>query len=360
MRFRMSVNAVVIWLLVSLSSGCITPPANVRLFADKTTEMVKAIETSNKSIETLVNKDFEDEKSSKSVNGQNSKSVESRRKLQDRLNLVQSSLSAVVSYSNSLVVIADDAKKSRESFDSFFDSLETLRLSVGPIMLLPAVPEMAANVLASFKEEIDKNKANRTISLAVTNAEPVIQTIAKVLNLILDKLSELNSYTENLLQAEIYLDNSHLFAYHRILIQNDKQAIISINLIGEYRQNDGLEAKAESLKKLREIDPTFSLNPSMEYLSRKEREIISTASLHRAELVRIEPAYRAIKEQEKTLRKQIKDNKIFIEKSQVLISAWAKAHTNLKVAMEQKQKINLLELSTAIQDLIMTYQPKGN
>jgi hypothetical protein len=358
MNRRIGVKKVLIGLLVSLTTGCVQPHPNVRLFADKTTEMVKAIEVGNKSVETLLNQNFEERQSSTAVDRQKRSDIELQRQLQKRLGHVQASLRAVIGYSSSLADVADTAKNSGNNFDSVVESLKTLRRSVEPILPLPSAPEMAVVALREFNERIENIKASRTISLAVANADPEVQYIAQGF---IKYLSELKSDTDSnaeTIKSEFQFKNKAQITYRNTLVQRDREAMQHINSIGEYRNSNDPKDRAEKLLDLRKLDSALSDEPTMEYLDKMERNIISAASLYRAELVRIEPMYREIKANENTLNQQIDEARLFLQGAQTLISAWAKTHSSLKVAIEQKQKINLLELTNAVQDVLNIIQAR--
>lgn len=356
------------WLpLLLLLAGCPATIPEIKPFADRTAEMATAMNKGYTQTEVSLT-EAEDEKHAK--------------ELQKRWASTKEALIALVAYSDSLAAIADAGNKGSDSAKAVATSLNGLLTAVSPLVGATQLSAGLIKGMEAINSYVAKVRAHDSMAKAVEAAQPAIDQLAEVMAKNFDDLEGIyKSSTEEQLRLLMVSNNKQKLAresnqeianYHDGLIKQRRAITPTLTLILDYQNETNTTAKNENLNAAMERDAPLRetikrMKQCREVSCKDEPSIVEDRQIQllakwralQGELDRIAPEYNAYIATEAALKEQIASGKLIFKKSKESILAWRDTHAQIRVALDQKQRLTIQKLATVIKDINDVYKKGG-
>ena len=387
---RPNAKLIAVVTLIALLAACAEIP-DIKPFADATANLATASDKGYRQTEAQLatlqaeNPDLTDA-AKKSLN-----------ELRTRWKPTKEAMTALVSYTDSLSALADAGNSGKEAAKRLTDSFEGLYGAVGQLMPLPGLStgvKTAFDAIGAVNGAIAKMRARNSLRDAAEDAAPAVQVVAKVLAENFVSLEQLSRSAGTAGAAAFENKNHVLLDYHQALLENDTRITKILSLMIRYyglpnairvqaesarQANAGPagntaagailaklpESQKEVLDQIKTYDPGIPANlqandPELvKKLEARQKELLEASNSYRAELKRIDPDYQIVAAKIVSIDNATRSGSVLFGKNQEAIKAWAKAHNDLKVALEQKQSLSFRELVSLVKEIADTFDKGG-
>ena len=326
-----------VWSLISATfflSGCgsATLP-DIKPFAEQTTKMASAAGNAYTQAENLLSAtDIE---------------ADEIKKLRQEWEQTRPALHAMVAYSNALAALADTGAKGGESAGAVADVLQGLLSVVG----VEKVSEKLVGAIKKVNELIAAVRAKKSLKDAIAQAQPAIDSMCEVIAKDLEDLEEINQAAGTEIERIHIEANKPIAKYYEALMEADKTILEILGLILDYQEGD-----EESLFPLKELDKGLTT----ENVEQRRKHWIEKSKAVQAEANRYLPKYQAYIAEKTRVNHLTKSGNEIIRKSKVAVKMWATAHRQLKITLDKKQRMSLIEYAVAVQDIYNAYEKGVN
>lgn len=334
-------------LLVLMSvfvTGCSMP--DIAPFSSATVTLAAAVKEGGQiTIESL-------EKSSIEVNGQIAEPSDPRHpaaELKDYWSKRVEAMDAIVAYSGSLTAITDASINGKTNAT---DVLRTVNSLANKVPGVSAVSGEAGGLIIFIAEAAIELKAYNDLWKAVGEADKAIQGIAKILSG--DVESSNGGNIESL--KKIYVGGEQKISSPlQSDVRNKRQKLDKLEKerAGLAKKVNDFEAKRESLQN--ELLEMTAGTPATADIEKKEQELKVYSSGIEIYLTRmlsldkpISDAQAALAESEEKLSAHRKENKRVLDmltQTAESVTIWAKAHSDLKLALKENRRPNVVLLA---------------
>ena len=382
-----SAKLVVVLLVSALLSSCTSIP-DIQPFADATANLATAL---NKGYGQTENQlaTLEAENAALKV-AANAKLTE----LRARWKPTKAAINALVAYTDSLAALAKAGKTGQEAANKLTDSFTGLHNAVSQLLPLPALSPVVLNAfqgIAAVNGIIAKMRARRALKEAAEDAAPAVETIAEVLAANFAELENINGAAGTAAADAVEQKYSVVLNYHKTLVANDIRIVKVLSLINAYfgvpsdhferAQKEKLAGnnaaatailkaipgqQQQILEQIKPLDPQIPAGlaatdaNAVSTLEDRQKELLDKSKRYREELSRIDPEYQKVMARIVSIDNGTRGGKELFTKSQEAIKAWAKAHNDLKLALEKKQGLTFRELVSIVREVIDTFDKGEN
>ena len=321
-----------VWSLISailFLSGCgsATLP-DIKPFAEQTTKMASAAGNAYTQAEDLLSAtDIE---------------ADQIKKLRQEWEQTRPALHAMVAYSNALAALADTGAKGGESAGAVADAVQGLLSVVG----VEKVSEKLVGAIKEVNALIAAVRAKASLEEAIAQAQPAIDAMCEVIAKNLCDLEDINQAAGTEIERLHIEANKPMTSYYEALMEADKTILGILGLILDYQEGD-----EESLFPLKELDKGLTT----ENVEQRRKHWIEKSKAVQAEANRYLPKYQAYIAEKTRVNNLTNSGNEIIRKSKVAVEMWATAHRQLKITLEQKQRMSLVEYAVAVQDIYNAY-----
>ncbi len=314
--------------------------------------------------------------------------------LRDRWKPTKAGINALVAYTDSLAALAKAGKTGQEAANKLTDSFTGLYNAVG--QLVP-IPGLSAGVQAAFQAigavngTIAKMRARRALKEAAEDAAPAVETIAKILAANFEALENINAAAGTASADAVQKKYSEVLNYHQTLVANDIRITRVLSLMnGFFGLTSDYYGQAENarqaddnvragqilaalpgdlqriLDQIKHLDPKIpaALNANdanvISVLENRQRQLLDNSKRYREELSRIDPEYQSVIARIVSIDNTTRAGTDLFTKSQEAIKAWAKAHNDLKLALEKKQGLTFRELESIVTEVLDALDKGGD
>lgn len=390
-RLFVTTKLVAVILTITLVSACTSIP-DIKPFADATAALSTALNKGYLHTESQLatlqseNPDLEDE------------AKNTLEELRKRWKPTKEAMNALVAYTDSLAALADAGKTGAESAKKLTDSFEGLYNAVGKLAPLPGISigvKTAFEAIAKINGAIARMRARRALKDAAEDAAPAVQVISIVLAENFKELERLSKSAGIAASAAVHHKNQGLIDYHQTLLDNDVRINGILSRINRYfgkpielharadkarRENQNgngnaraaailasLDAdRAQILEQLKRLDPGLPSGLSIrdpniiKILEARQKELLALSKSYLDERNRIGAQFKGSSDRIVTIDDTTLTGDHLFTKSQEAITAWAKAHADLKLALEKKQAISFREFLTIVKEIVDLYDKEGD
>lgn len=250
-------------------------------------------------------------------------------------------LKGVVAYSVEVTTLGGSTLKGPERCDRFADFLDDL---VRPVLI--QYPYALHATEADLDTLLTNIRAQTTLLKALNQAQPLIDEVARVSDLVFDNVGDKMDELMEYLITKIDSTNADVILYQNLVRRWQSQIFDSLLLLGEYRRGD-----PSAYNKLFEIDPQLrELVNSDHELSLKEIEAIEERLIFKAKKAREFKEQLAVdlelyRNQHRELDQLYKNSQKQLKKARVTIVVWSRAHRNLAQGVVDPAKVNVFDLT---------------
>lgn len=353
--FPLRAKCLVICLTLSLLSACAELP-DLKPFADATARMADAMQGGYSQTESLlVRTGVGDAKVGE---------------LRARWEPTRRAVNAMVAYSDALAALADAGSKGEESAGALISSLEGVRDAVGA--LVPGIPGgIPATIITAFQKingVVARLRARKALKEIVNDADESLGAAATILALNFRDLGRINRAAAQELLNKLEFDNNALRDYHTSLTAEMGRITIILTGILDYQNKDKENVRPATLSSLRnadkdlaaQIDTGLTTLPASATTTDKDALTLSIIKRRQSfwddrvkylqgELNRTAPDYDAYQKQKADIKALVAPNAL--DFSGTVIETWASAHSNLKSALAQRQRVTVAELLSVVNEL---------
>ena len=256
-------------------------------------------------------------------------------------NGVRMILKGIVAYSVEVTTLGGSTLGGPERCDRFADFLDGL---VRPVLIqYPGVLHATPADLDTMLTNIRKQKK---LLDALWEAQPLIDEIARVSDIVFDRVGDDLDAIAEYLVAKIDSANADTVLYKKMFERFQSQTFASLVLLGEYRRGD----KA-AYDRLFEKDPQLrELVDSDGKLSIKEIQAIEERLLFKAQKARefkeqLAPDLELYRNQHLELDGLYKNAMHQLKKARVTVVVWSRAHRNRAQGIVDPARVNIFDLT---------------
>jgi hypothetical protein len=353
--FTLRAKCLVICLTLSLLSACAELP-DLKPFADATARMATAMQGGYTQTESLlVRTGVGDAKVGE---------------LRARWEPTRKAVNAMVAYSDALAALADAGTKGEESAGALISSLEGVRDAFGA--LVPGIPGgVPATIITAFQKingVVARLRARKALKEIVTDADESLAAAATILSLNFRDLARINRAAGQEILNKLEFDNNALRDYHNGLTGEMNRITVVLTKILDYQNKDKENVRPLILADLKnadkdlsaQIDAGVSTLPASAMASDRDALTLSLVKRRQlfwdervkylqGELNRTAPDYDAYQAQRAEIKALLAPNAL--DFSGTVIETWASAHSNLKSALAQRQRVTVAELLSVVNEL---------
>ena len=315
-------------------SGCgsATLP-DIKPFAEQTTKMASAADNAYTQAENLL-----------SATDTGAAQVS---ELRQKWKQTRHALHAMVTYSNALAALADTGAKGGESAGAVADAVQSLLGVVG----VEKVSKKLVGVIKEVNELVAAVRAKESLEEAIEQAQPAIDSMCKVIAENLDELEDINQAAGTEIKRVHIEANKPMKNYYEALMETDKKILGILELILKYQGGD-----EENLFPLKNLDEDLTT----ENVEQRRRHWIEKSKAVQAEANRYFPKYQAYIAEKTRVNNLTKSGNEIIRKSKVAVEMWATVHRQLKITLDKKQRMSLIEYAVVVQDIYNAYEKGVN
>lgn len=378
-------------ILASLLSACTSIP-DVQPFANSTANLATALnkgfaQTENQLLALKAEYDaLKDPKKKQAVQTRLDE-------LRKRLKPTKEAINALVAYTDSLAALAQAGKTGKEAAQKLTNSFEGLFNAVGQLLPLPGLPagvKTAFDLITTANGAIANMRARHALKEAAEDAAPAVQVIAQVLAANFAELDNLSQAAGIAADDAVQQNHHAVFDYHQTLVDADERIEVIVTLINQYigtpaekraqaerLRNAGNKPDAQRaldsipsvqtgiLDQIKGLDPEIGARlaggaGAIGVLETRKAELLAQAKSNRDELTRINPEYQLAVDRSTAINTATKTGSDLFAKGQEAIKAWAKAHEDLKLALEKKQGLTFRELESIVKEIVEIFDKGGN
>ena len=378
---QLKAKLATIVVLCSLLCACTSIP-DIQPFANATASMA-----------TALNKGFAHTENQLSVLQAENPDLEADAKktlneLRKRWKPSKEAINALVAYTDSLAALANAGKTGKEAANKLTDSFEGLYTAVAqllPIPLLPAGVKTVFDAIGVANGVIAKMRAKKALKEAAAEAAPAVKIIAEVLAANFQQLEFLSRAAGNA-AAEAYRNKHHgVLDYHQTLVDNETTITSILSRMNRYyglpaevraqaervrqaNRNETGNADAQRilnnlpialrgvLSQIVALDPGLSSpipeGQVVKTLEARQKELLEKSETNRVELDRIDPEFQAVTVRILSIDEATRSGADLFGKGQEATKAWARAHEDLKLALEKKQGLTFRELESIVKEIV--------
>ena len=297
-------------------------------------------------------------------------------------------INALVAYTDSLAALANAGKTGREAANKLTSSFEGLYNAVAQLLPLPGLPAATStvfNAIGAVNGVIARMRAKKALKEAAAEAAPAVQIIAEVLGANFKELENLSKAAGNA-AAEAYRNKHHgVLDYHQTLVNNETTNTSILSRMNRYyglpaevraqaervkqanangtgnadahRILDNLpRALARVLSQIVALDPALPSHIAEDQIVRtleaRQKELLAKSKTNRDELARIDPQFQAVTARVIAIDDTTRSGSDLFGKGQEAIKAWARAHEDLKLALEKQQGLTFRELESIVREIV--------
>jgi DNA repair ATPase RecN len=374
-------------MICTLLSACTSIP-DIQPFADATANMA-----------TALNKGYSQTESQLATLQAENSDLEQQAKdrletLRKRWKPTKEAINALVAYTDSLAALANAGKTGKQAAQKLTDSFQGLYNSVAQLVPLPGISagvQSAFHAIAAVNGVIAKMRARKALKEAAEDAAPAVETIARVLGENFAELENISRAAGNAAAEGFSNKHSGLINYQQTLVDNDTRITAILARMNRYyglpaatraqaetvRQKNGNGTGAADaatilsklpiaqqavLDQIKVLDPGSPANllasdPNVvQKLEVRQKELLALSKGYRDELARIDSDYKTVTAKLVSIDSATRSGTDLFTKSQEAIKAWAKAHNDLKLALEKKQGITFRELESIVREIAEAFE----
>lgn len=378
---------VAVLIMIALLSACTSIP-DIQPFADATANLATALNKGYGQTENQLATLQAENTELKVAAGAKLK------ELRDRWKPTKAAINALVAYTDSLAALAKAGKTGQEAANKLTDSFSGLYNAVGQLLPLPGLSpgvQTAFQAIGAVNGVIARMRARRALKEAAEDAAPAVDTIARVLAANFAELENINAAAGTAAADAVQKRYSEVLNYHQTLVDNDIRITRVLSLMNSYfgltsnyygqaenARQAGDTARAGAiiaalpgdlqriLDQIKRLDPKIPAAlmvtdaDVVSKLETRQKELLDNSKRYREELSRIDPEYQSVIAKIVSIDSATRGGKDLFTKSQEAIKAWAKAHNDLKLALEKKQGLTFRELESIVKEVLDTFDKGDN
>ena len=338
-----------VWSLISailFLSGCgsATLP-DIKPFAEQTTKMASAASNAYTQAEGLLS--ATDIETGKPKDDE----IDPITQLKQDWEQTRQALHAMVAYSNALAALADTGAEGSESADAVANALDGLLSVVG----VGKVSENLMGALKKANEFVAAVRAKKSLKEAIEQAQPAIDAMCKIIAANLADLEIINHAAGKQVEKAHTEANKPMKSYYEALMEADKEILEILALILKYQGGDD-----ESLSRLKKLDKGLPRDLTRENVEQRRKHWIEKSKAVQTEANRYLSKYQIYIAELTKIRSFTKNGNEIIRKSRVAVEMWPTAHRQLKIALDKKHRMSLIEYAVIVQDIYNAYQKGDN
>ena len=358
-------KCLIICLAASLLAACAELP-DLKPFSDATTRMATAMQGGYAQTETLLIR-----------TGVGDAKVN---ELRARWEPTRRAVGAMVAYADALAALADAGTKGEASAGALISSLEGVRDAVGA--LVPGVPGgIPATVITAFQKingVVARLRARKALKEVVNEADESLSAAATILSLNFRDLAHINRAAAQEILNKLEFDNNALRDYHNGLTAEMNRITVVLTKILDYQNKDKENVRPLVLADLKNADKDLAaqiatgISTLPATATATDRDALALSLVKRrqsfwddrvkylqSELNRTAPDYDAYQKQKADIKALLAPGALDL--SGTVIETWASAHSNLKAALAQRQRVTVAELLSVVNELeSFAKKEKGN
>ena len=378
---QLKAKLITVVVLISLLCACTSIP-DIQPYANATASMATALNKGFAHTENQLallqaeNPDLQDEAKTTLV------------ELRKRWKPSKQAINALVAYTDSLAALANAGKTGREAANKLTNSFEGLYNAVAQLFPIPALPAGISTVfkaIGAANGVIARMRAKKALKEAAAEAAPAVQTIAEVLAANFQELEFLSQAAGNA-AAEAYRNKHHgVLDYHQTLVNNETANTSVLSRMNRYyglphevraqaervrQANSNGEGNQNALRILNDLPvaldgvlrqivaldpglrPPITAAEAVDKLEARQEVLLEKSKTNREELARIDPYYQTVTARILAIDEATRSGTELFGKGQEAIKAWARAHEDLKLALEKKQGLTFRELESIVREII--------
>lgn len=351
--------------------GCSVILPDIKPFAEQTRRMVSAVDNGYTHAETLLSIVEETGEPSEGQSSEKQKELSEKaealaegekdakdllKKLKKNWKLMKKVLNALVIYSDELAALADAGTKGEEAAHGVANALNGI---VGT--MTNGALNIPGNLVDAFKElnkTLAKIRARKALKEAVKEAQPVINTVVKIIALNLDELEKINNSAGRALRILHRNTNQPMINYNDVLIE-EQQTIFEI-LTGILHYKRGGPRAPYYLTDVVKLDKELAVigeeNITIKDIEKREKYWLEQHQKIKEEINYLNPRYQAYKAREEEIDFLTINGSLILRKGKFAILAYGKAHKKLKKTLGKKQRMSFVEFASVVQDVVDAYK----
>ncbi|MFC2145850.1 hypothetical protein ACFLRT_00650 [Acidobacteriota bacterium] len=351
--------------------GCSVILPDIRPFAVETGRMVSAVDNGYTNAETLLSmveetgypsegqsneKHKEESEKAETLWKSASSDEDPLAKLENNWNCMRKVLNALVIYSDELAALADSGTKGEEAAQGVADALNGVVETMANGAL--NIPGNLVNAFKELNKTLAEIRTMKALKKAVEEAQPVINTIIKIIFLNLDDLEKINNSAGRALRILHRNTNQPMINYNDVLIE-EQQTIFEI-LTGILHYKRGGPRAPYYLTDVVKLDKELAVigeeNITIKDIEKREKYWLEQHQKIKGEINYLSPRYQAYKAREEKINILTSTGSLILRKGKFAILAYGKAHMKLKKTLGKKQRMSFVEFASVVQDVVDAYK----
>ncbi len=340
MRMRSPFLLVGAWPLACLTAlallvgGCVSLP-NLQGFADETSRMSLAIQKGYVQGESALAR----------------VDTARARKLKRVWKPTQDALTALVAYSDALASLSNKANDNAKGAAAFAGKFQKVTGYLQGVLPLSGIGSGEVSRLVEIAaRQLILIKAQKTLSAAVRESQPVMEQIVKIIDLNLAELAMIHSEVMEQQISRNWLKYSGISAVYEAKMDENKKGLNELAAIAKYRS----QRKRAFLEEIELMaGPDSTLTKRLE-----DRERLLTAQTRTADeaIKGFDGAYKDYQKINTDLTDQMTQGRALVDNGRLALGAWIRTHDGLSESLSMRQSFSLRELATVVQGIEQVYE----
>lgn len=254
---------------------------------------------------------------------------------------VRTIMKGVVAYSVEVTTLGGSTLSGPQRCEKFAEFLDNL---VRPVLqtypgVLHATESDLDTMLTNIRGETD-------LLGALAKAQPLIDEMARVSDIVFDRVGDGLDVIADHLGAKIDSMNADVIKYHNLVRGLQSNVFASLVVLGEYRSGD-----QTATQRLFELDPQLrELVDNDDKLTIKELQIIEDRLLFKAQKARefkeqLQPDMDLYRKQQGELSDLYNNARRQLTKARITVVVWSRSHRNLAEGVVDPAKVNVFDLT---------------
>jgi hypothetical protein len=242
-----------------------------------------------------------------------------------------SALNAIGAYSQALSSLAAQGAKGGEAARAVAGALNELTGVIGA----GAIPASLVTAFAEINKRIAVIRARRSLHDAVGDAQPAVETLARILSEHLSDLTRLHELSASTAAGNLRLANQAVVDYVEAERRAEASVLLILRRIFDYKAL-GRNATPEDLDAIADLDP----HATTATLDAREAHWIGVVRAHRSHLALYADEYAAYVRRVDAIDEARRVGALTFRRGQAALGAWVSAHGKLKEALEEKKPVD--------------------
>jgi hypothetical protein len=323
---------------VGLLAGCVTLP-NLQGFADETSRMTSAIQKGYVQGEAALAR----------------ADTARARKLGQVWRPTQQALTALVAYSDALASLANQANNNAKGAAALAGKFQKVTTYLQGVLPLSGLGSAEVTKLVEIgARQLVLMKAQKDLSGAVRESQPVLEQVAAIIDLNLAELATIHGEVMEQQMSRHWLRYSGIVAVSEAKMEENKKALNELAAIAKYRTST---KRAERQSFLDEVSlPPGPDSTLAKRLDERERQLTAQSRNADEVIKNFDAAYRDYQKINTDLTDQLTQGRALVANSRLALGAWVRAHAGLQESLSLRQAFSLRELATVVQAIDQVYQ----